>query len=54
VRTLLFDPQTAGGLLIAVAGGDAKPLEQKLAAASVPVSKIGEVSESTKPLIQID
>jgi len=54
VRTLLFDPQTAGGLLIAVAGGDAKPLEQKLAAASVPVSKIGEVIESTKPLIQID
>ena len=54
VRTLLFDPQTAGGLLIAVAAADAHRLEQRLAAASVPVSIIGEVVESTKPLIQID
>ena len=54
VRTILFDPQTAGGLLISVAAGDADRLEQKLATASVPVAKIGEVIPSTKPLIQVD
>ena len=54
LRTILFDPQTAGGLLISVAAADAKCLEQKLAAASVPVSRIGEVIASTKPLIQVD
>jgi len=54
VRTILFDPQTAGGLLISVAAADADRLRQKLAAATVAVTKIGEVIESTKPLIQVD
>jgi selenide, water dikinase len=53
VRTLLFDPQTAGGLLISVAAPDAPRLTQALTEAGVPVVKIGEVSVRTKPLIRV-
>ena len=53
MTTMLFDPQTAGGLLISVAAGDASDLERALAAARVPVARIGEVLPSTKPLIQV-
>ena len=54
LRTILFDPQTAGGLLVAVAPSDAARLLQNLAAAGVPAANIGEVIASTKPLIQVD
>jgi selenide,water dikinase len=53
VRTLLFDPQTAGGLLISVVPGDAARLTQALSTAGVPAVAIGEVSARTKPLIQV-
>jgi len=53
VRTILFDPQTAGGLLIAVAPADAAALKSALIAAGVPASEIGEVHAATKPLITI-
>ncbi len=53
LRTMLFDPQTAGGLLIAVAAGDTNALTRALSEAGVPVAEIGEVLPSTKPLIQI-
>ena len=43
VKTLLFDPQTAGGLLIAVAEADASGLSQVLQHAGVPAVEIGEV-----------
>ena len=53
VKTLLFDPQTAGGLLISVAAEDAAALTNALLAASVPAVEIGEVLPRTKPLIRV-
>jgi len=53
VRTILFDPQTAGGLLISVAPEDAADLERALAASGVPAACIGEVLPPAKPLIQV-
>jgi len=53
VKTILFDPQTAGGLFISVAAGDAAPLTRALLAAGVPAVEIGEVSPRTKPLIRV-
>ena len=51
VRILLFDPQTAGGLLIAVAGAGAEPLLHALRDRQVSAELIGEVVPRTKPLI---
>jgi selenide, water dikinase len=53
VRTLLFDPQTAGGLLISVAPEHSEQLTQELTAAGVPSVEIGEVVPATKPLIYV-
>ena len=54
VRTMLYDPQTAGGLLISVEPEDAADLERALAAAGVPAARIGEVLPKAKPLIQVN
>jgi len=53
IRTLLFDPQTAGGLLISVSAEDAVPLTRALQNAGVPAVEIGEARTITKPLIAI-
>jgi selenide, water dikinase len=53
VKTLLFDPQTAGGLFIAVAAGHAPDLLRALEKAGVPASDIGEVLPPGKPLVAI-
>ncbi len=53
IRTLLFDPQTAGGLLISVAVSDAGALEKALSEAGVPVAGIGQVVPVSKPMILI-
>jgi selenide,water dikinase len=53
VRTLLFDPQTAGGLLIAVAAEEAGKLGQALAAAGIAVAEIGQVVAQTKAMISV-
>jgi selenide,water dikinase len=53
LKTLLFDPQTAGGLLISVAPDSAAKLESALKDASVPAVCIGEILPGSKPLIQI-
>jgi selenide,water dikinase len=53
VKTMLFDPQTAGGLLISVAAEDASELVQALNAAAVPAVEIGQVFSQDKPLITI-
>jgi selenide, water dikinase len=53
VRTMLFDPQTAGGLLISVAAADAEKLTRALRAASVAAVEIGEVIAESKPLISV-
>jgi selenide,water dikinase len=53
IRTILFDPQTAGGLLLSVARADAETLLVALQNAGVPAVEIGEVLPPGKPLIQI-
>ena len=53
VKTILFDPQTAGGLLISVAPEDATELTGALVGAGVPAVEIGKVLPSAKPLITI-
>jgi selenide,water dikinase len=53
VKTLLFDPQTAGGLLASVAPEDSAELLEALNAANVPAVEIGEVLPQGKPLISV-
>jgi selenide, water dikinase len=53
IRTLLYDPQTAGGLLIAVSRADAERLISELRAAGVDAAEIGEVVAKQKPLIAV-
>jgi selenide, water dikinase len=53
LKTMLFDPQTAGGLLIAVAQEHASELVRVLRAGGVPAIEIGEVLERTTPLITV-
>ncbi len=53
VKALLFDPQTAGGLLISVAQDDAVRLTQALNDSGVPAIEIGDVSARRKPLIHV-
>ncbi len=53
LRTLLFDPQTAGGLLISVASEDSAQLIRSLNAAGVPAVEIGAVAVRSKPLIAV-
>ena len=51
LRTILYDPQTAGGLLICTPQGEA--LTKALNQAGVPAVQIGEVLPSSKPRIKI-
>ncbi len=51
VRALLFDPQTAGGLLIAVADDQQASLLAALKGAQVPAVRIGDVLPAGKPQI---
>ena len=53
LMTVLYDPQTAGGLLIAVAGSDAEALAAELQKAGVEAAVIGEVVSKKKPLIAV-
>jgi selenide, water dikinase len=53
IKTMLFDPQTAGGLLLSVAAADSAALLAALQRAGVPAVEIGEVLPAGKPLIQI-
>jgi selenide,water dikinase len=53
LRTLLFDPQTAGGLLISVSAKNATPLTRDLQNAGVPAVEIGDVHSPAKPLLTV-
>jgi selenide,water dikinase len=53
LRTLLYDPQTAGGLLISVAEKDAARMVTALQDAGLPGVEVGEVNEKTSPLILV-
>ncbi len=53
-RTLLFDPQTSGGLLISVSAKDADALVADLRANGIlHAARIGEVHASDKPAIHV-
>lgn len=52
-KTLLFDPQTAGGLLLSAPAEECAELLAELNAAGVAAREIGEVLAETKPLIQV-
>ncbi len=53
VQQLLFDPQTSGGLLVAVATEQAEAARRALLAAGCGAMLIGEVVEKTSPLISV-
>jgi selenide,water dikinase len=53
MKTILFDPQTAGGLLISVAAEDSVELTRALNAAGVPAVELGEVLPEGKTLITV-
>lgn len=50
VRTLMYDPQTSGGLLISVAPESAEPLLTTMRTAAIPAARIGRVIDG-KPAI---
>jgi selenide,water dikinase len=50
---LLFDPQTSGGLLVAVAQHDAQPLVRALVAAGVSAVQIGQAEPAGKTHVAI-
>ena len=54
IHALLFDPQTSGGLLIAVAREHAVALRAALEQRSVTAAQIGEVTTKGSPLLRID
>ncbi len=53
VRSLLFDPQTAGGLLFSVAPEHAAELTRALSEGGVYCGEIGEVIPKTHPLMRV-
>jgi selenide,water dikinase len=53
IKALLFDPQTAGGLLVSVKGEKSGNLTRSLINAEVAAVEIGEVVARTKPLISV-
>jgi selenide,water dikinase len=53
IQQLLFDPQTSGGLLIAIAPQFAGEARSLLADANCPAMQVGEVTERTSPAIKV-
>ena len=53
LKTLLFDPQTAGGLFISIAADDCEQFVIDLNERGVQARYIGNVTESIKPLIRV-
>jgi selenide,water dikinase len=53
LKALLFDPQTAGGLLLSAARESAAEIAQELRDRRVTAALIGEVLERTGPLIEV-
>jgi selenide,water dikinase len=51
LKALLFDPQTAGGLLVSATEGSG--LSEALNAAGIPAAQVGAVLPNSKPRIQI-
>ena len=54
LQTILYDPQTSGGLLIAVNPSEASALVHDLRAENIGAAIIGEVLRQSKPMIQVE
>jgi selenide,water dikinase len=54
LKALLFDPQTAGGLIISVAAAAAERLAAALRSAGVPAVEVGDVLPAGHPLIRVE
>ncbi|KUK81708.1 MAG: Selenide, water dikinase, partial [Pelotomaculum thermopropionicum] len=53
-KLVLADPQTSGGLLMAVPGDKAETVAAALRAAGINGNIIGEVTASAEPLIYVE
>lgn len=53
MEEILFDPQTSGGLLLAVDPADASALEKELQAAGLPAAVVGEITKGAGPEIVV-
>lgn len=53
MEEILFDPQTAGGLLIVVSAKEAKSLEKKLQDIGLPAKIVGEITQKTATEITV-
>ena len=53
MEELLFDPQTSGGLLMAVGADEAENLRNELRAAGLPAELVGEITEPGEPEILV-
>ncbi len=53
MEEILFDPQTSGGLLLAVSPEQAGALEEELRAAGLPAAVIGELTERSEPEVTV-
>ncbi len=53
MEEVLFDPQTSGGLLVAVDPSQAQALLEDLKAQGLPASIVGEIREKTEPEILV-
>jgi len=54
IEALLYDPQTSGGLLLAVDAADAPALEQALLAAGIPAAVIGYARDEASPPVLVN
>jgi selenide, water dikinase len=53
LKTLLFDPQTAGGLFVSIAEADCERFVSDLADLGIPARHVGNATEPAKPLIRV-
>ena len=54
MEEVLYDPQTSGGLLVAVSAGHAEALLQELCDAGLPAAIVGEVTEKEMAEITVE
>jgi len=52
--TLLYDPQTAGGLLVAIGADEADGLVAALKTAGIDAARVGDVVPRTHPIIHVE
>jgi selenide, water dikinase len=53
LQALLYDPQTAGGLLISILEDDVAQFVEALQHLGIPACQVGSVTEPTEPLIRV-